>query len=126
MQKIDSEGSGVVLYLRQEGRGIGLTNKIRAYGLQDREGLDTVEANLRLGFAADQRDYGVGGQILVDLGIRKVRLLTNNPLKRRALEGLGLDVVEQVPLEIEPNERNRDYLRTKREKLGHSLGFEED
>ena len=79
-----------------------------------------------MGFAADQRDYGVGGQILVDLGIRRVRLLTNNPLKRRALEGLGLDVVEQVPLEIEPNERNRDYLRTKREKLGHSLGFEED
>jgi 3,4-dihydroxy 2-butanone 4-phosphate synthase/GTP cyclohydrolase II len=126
MQRIDQEGCGVVLYLRQEGRGIGLTNKIRAYGLQDREGLDTVEANLRLGFAADQRDYGVGGQILVDLGIRKVRLLTNNPLKRRALESLGLDVVEQVPLEIEPNERNRDYLRTKREKLGHSLGFDED
>jgi 3,4-dihydroxy 2-butanone 4-phosphate synthase/GTP cyclohydrolase II len=126
MERIEREGRGVILYLRQEGRGIGLKNKIRAYGLQDREGLDTVEANVQLGFAADQRDYGVGGQILVELGVRRLRLLTNNPRKQSAIEALGLEIVERVPLEITPNEKNLEYLRTKREKLGHELRFGEE
>ena len=107
--------------MRQEGRGIGLENKIQAYELQDEEGLDTVEANERLGFPADLRDYGVGAQILADLGVRKMRLMTNNPGKRAGLEGYGLEIVERVPLEIEPNARNLEYLRTKKEKLGHVL-----
>ena len=121
MKLIEAEGSGVILYMRQEGRGIGLKNKIKAYGLQDREGLDTVQANERLGFAADLRDYGVGAQILHDLGVRKMRIITNNPGKRAGIEGYGLSIVERVPLEITPNERNLQYLRTKKEKLGHVL-----
>ncbi len=121
MKMIDAVGSGVILYMRQEGRGIGLKNKIRAYALQDDEGLDTVEANERLGFPPDLRDYGVGAQILVDLGVRRMRMITNNPGKRAGIEGYGLHIVERVPLEIEPNERNYEYLRTKKEKLGHVL-----
>jgi len=121
MKMIAHEGKGIILYMRQEGRGIGLKAKIRAYGLQDSEGLDTVQANERLGFAADQRDYGVGAQILYDLGVRKMRMITNNPGKRAGLEGYGLTIVERVPLEIEPNEKNLEYLRTKKEKLGHVL-----
>ena len=121
MKMIEAEGRGVLLYMRQEGRGIGLKNKIKAYGLQDCEGLDTVQANERLGFAADLRDYGVGAQILHDLGVRKMRIITNNPGKRAGIEGYGLQIVERVPLEVEPNERNLEYLRTKKEKLGHVL-----
>jgi 3,4-dihydroxy 2-butanone 4-phosphate synthase/GTP cyclohydrolase II len=121
MQRIAAEGRGVLLYLNQEGRGIGLANKLRAYELQD-QGLDTVEANERLGFKPDQRDYGIGAQILRDLGVRTMRLLTNNPRKFVGLEGYGLSVVESVPLEITPVvESTRKYLRTKKEKLGHRL-----
>jgi 3,4-dihydroxy 2-butanone 4-phosphate synthase/GTP cyclohydrolase II len=121
MKMIEAEGAGVLLYMRQEGRGIGLKNKIKAYGLQDQEGLDTVEANERLGFPPDMRDYGVGAQILVDLGVRKMRLITNNPGKRAGIEGYGLSIIDRVPLEIKPNEKNLEYLRTKKEKLGHVL-----
>ena len=121
MQAIGKEGRGVVLYVRgHEGRAIGLTHKLRAYELQDK-GHDTVEANLALGFPADQRDYGIGAQILVDLGIRTMRLLTNNPEKRAGLEGYGLAIAERIPLETDPTPENIDYLRTKREKLGHLL-----
>jgi 3,4-dihydroxy 2-butanone 4-phosphate synthase/GTP cyclohydrolase II len=121
MKMIEDEGCGVLLYMRQEGRGIGLMNKIRAYSLQDQEGLDTVQANERLGFPPDMRDYGVGAQILRDLGVRRMRLITNNPGKRAGIEGYGLTIVDRVPLEIKPNEKNLEYLRTKKEKLGHVL-----
>ena len=121
MQKVAEVGKGVVLYMRQEGRGIGLKNKLRAYALQD-TGLDTVEANEVLGFGADMRDYGVGAQILVDLGLSKIRLLTNNPMKIVGLkEGFGLEIVERIALEVEANEKNRRYLETKRDKMGHLL-----
>jgi len=120
MQMIDEEGKGVLLYMRQEGRGIGLANKVCAYRLQD-EGLDTVEANLHLGYPPDLRDYGIGAQILVDLGVRKLRLLTNNPKKVAGLSGYGLEIVEQVPIEVEPNPYNLRYLKAKKEKLGHKL-----
>ena len=123
LQRIGEEGRGVLLYMRQEGRGIGLHNKLRAYALQD-EGMDTVEANHALGFPADRRDYGIGMQILADLGIREMRLLTNNPAKRAGLEGYGLKVVERVSIVVEPNAFNLRYLETKRTKLGHLLGVE--
>ncbi|HSH76932.1 MAG TPA: bifunctional 3,4-dihydroxy-2-butanone-4-phosphate synthase/GTP cyclohydrolase II [Herpetosiphonaceae bacterium] len=120
MERIAAEGRGVVLYLRQEGRGIGLHNKLRAYALQE-QGLDTVEANEQLGFPADLRDYGIGAQMLVDLGVRRLRLLTNNPKKIRGLQGYGLEVVEQMPLTVAPNPANARYLDAKRRKLGHLL-----
>jgi 3,4-dihydroxy 2-butanone 4-phosphate synthase/GTP cyclohydrolase II len=120
MERIAEEERGVLLYLNQEGRGIGLSNKIRAYELQD-QGYDTVEANERLGFKADQRDYGIGVQILKDLGVRSMRLLSNNPRKLVGLEGYGLSVVEWLPLEIAPSQTSERYLRTKKEKLGHKL-----
>jgi 3,4-dihydroxy 2-butanone 4-phosphate synthase/GTP cyclohydrolase II len=121
MDQVQRAGKGVVLYMRQEGRGIGLLAKLRAYQLQEQEQLDTVEANRRLGFAPDLRHYGIGAQILCDLGIRKIRLLTNNPKKVVGIDGYGLCIVEQVPIQIAPNQSNRLYLQTKREKLGHLL-----
>lgn len=120
MQIIEKEGKGVVLYMNQEGRGIGLLNKLKAYKLQE-EGMDTVEANLQLGFDMDERDYGVGAQILRDLGITKMRLMTNNPRKRAGLLGYGLEVTEAVPIEMTPNTHNEKYLFTKRDKLGHEI-----
>ena len=123
LRRIEAEGTGILLYMRQEGRGIGLENKIRAYNLQDK-GFDTVEANERLGFKPDLRDYGVGAQILVDLGVRRIRLLTNNPKKIIGLSGYGLQVVERVPIEVVANEANVRYLRTKKKKMGHILNME--
>jgi 3,4-dihydroxy 2-butanone 4-phosphate synthase/GTP cyclohydrolase II len=120
MRRIEAEGAGVVLYLRQEGRGIGLTNKLHAYKLQE-QGLDTVEANRQLGLPVDRRDYGIGVQILRDLGLRKLRILTNNPKKIYGLEGYGMEITEQLPVRVEPGAHNRQYLQTKREKLGHAL-----
>jgi 3,4-dihydroxy 2-butanone 4-phosphate synthase/GTP cyclohydrolase II len=120
MEIVEKEGKGVIVYMMQEGRGIGLVNKIAAYKLQD-QGLDTIEANLHLGFKADERDYGVGAQILRNLGITKMKLLTNNPVKRVGLEGFGLEVTEIVPIEIKPNKYNHKYLKTKRDKMGHHL-----
>jgi 3,4-dihydroxy 2-butanone 4-phosphate synthase/GTP cyclohydrolase II len=121
LHRIEEEGMGVLLYLAQEGRGIGLLNKLRAYELQE-SGLDTVEANLELGFAADQREYGIGSQMLADLGLTTIRVLTNNPKKISGIAGFGLTVVSQEPIEVAPNSENRRYLETKREKLGHTIG----
>ena len=123
MAKMEEEGSGVLLYIRQEGRGIGLVNKIKAYALQD-EGYDTVEANEELGFAPDMRNYGIGAQILVDLGVRKMRLLTNNPKKMVGLDGYGLSITEQVPIEVEANEFNKCYRECKRLKMGHMINVD--
>jgi len=121
MEMIDKEGVGVILYLRQEGRGIGLVNKLKAYDLQQNKGFDTVEANRKLGFKDDLRDYGLGAQMLADLGVGKMKLLTNNPKKMVGLEGYGLTIVEQVSIEVEPNEHNRGYLECKKLKMGHLL-----
>jgi len=123
LEMIEKEGKGVLVYMRQEGRGIGLTNKLKAYALQD-QGLDTVEANHRLGFPADARDYGIGAQILCDLGVHKMRLMTNNPRKIVGLDGYGLRVVDRVPIEVGLQERNARYLKTKKDKLGHLLNME--
>lgn len=120
MEMIEKEGKGVIVYMMQEGRGIGLFNKIAAYKLQD-QGLDTVEANLHLGFNPDERDYGVGAQILSNLGVTKMKLMTNNPVKRVGLEGYGLEVTQVIPLEVEPNEHNQKYMKTKRDRMGHKL-----
>lgn len=120
MKMVEEAGKGVVLYMNQEGRGIGLVNKLKAYKLQE-EGLDTVEANLKLGFGMDERDYGVGAQILRELGISKIKLISNNPRKRAGLLGYGLEIVENIPIEIKPNSHNKKYLATKRDKLGHTI-----
>jgi len=120
MEMIDKEGKGLILYMNQEGRGIGLINKLKAYNLQE-NGFDTVDANLQLGFKMDQRDYGVGAQILRSLNVTKMRLMTNNPKKRAGLVGYGLEVVENVAMEIKPNPHNEVYLKTKRDKMGHSI-----
>jgi 3,4-dihydroxy 2-butanone 4-phosphate synthase/GTP cyclohydrolase II len=123
LEQVAEAGKGAVLYMRQEGRGIGLLSKLQAYKLQQEEGLDTVEANQRLGFGPDLRHYGIGAQILLDLGVRQIRLLTNNPKKVVGVEGYGLRIVERVPLQIPPNEDNERYLRTKKQKLGHLLSY---
>ncbi len=120
METIEAEGKGVIVYMNQEGRGIGLLNKLKAYKLQE-EGMDTVEANIELGFKMDERDYGVGAQILRDLGVRKIRLMSNNPKKRKGLIGYGLEIVENVSLQVQPNPHNAQYLDTKREKMGHEI-----
>ena len=125
MRMIEKAGQGVIVYLNQEGRGIGLFNKIKAYNLQEK-GRDTVEANLDLGFEEDERDYGVGANILHELGLGKIRLITNNPVKRAGLEGYGITVVENIPLSIPPNEHNLFYLKTKKNKMGHLLDLFED
>lgn len=124
LRQIEEAGRGVLLYMRQEGRGIGLINKLKAYKLQE-QGFDTVDANLKLGFPADLRDYGIGAQILKDLGVRKIRLMTNNPRKIKGLEGYGLEVVERVPIQMKENEDNTKYLHTKQAKLGHLLKFDD-
>jgi 3,4-dihydroxy 2-butanone 4-phosphate synthase/GTP cyclohydrolase II len=120
MELIEKEGKGVIVYMNQEGRGIGLLNKLKAYKLQE-QGRDTVEANLELGFKMDERDYGVGAQIIRDLGIRKMKLITNNPVKRVGLIGYGLEVVENVPIIIQSNPHNEKYMQTKKNKMGHSI-----
>ena len=120
MKMIEKEGKGVLLYMHQEGRGIGLMNKLKAYELQDK-GLDTVEANERLGFEPDLRDYGIGAQILLDLGVKRMRIITNNPKKIKGLEGYGIDVTERIPIESRPHSRNLRYLRIKKEKMGHLI-----
>jgi 3,4-dihydroxy 2-butanone 4-phosphate synthase/GTP cyclohydrolase II len=121
LEMIAKEGKGVLVYISQhEGRGIGLLNKLKAYELQDK-GCDTVDANLHLGYPPDVRDYGLGAQVLYDLGVRKMRLMTNNPAKRAGLSGYGLEIVERVPLQVTPNDINRDYLKAKRDKLGHLI-----
>ena len=120
MKMVEKEGKGIVLYMFQEGRGIGLINKLKAYKLQE-QGLDTVEANIELGFAADERDYGVGAQILRNLGVRKIKLLSNNPKKRAALLGYGLEIIETVSLEMPTNPHNLEYMKTKRDKMGHNV-----
>jgi 3,4-dihydroxy 2-butanone 4-phosphate synthase/GTP cyclohydrolase II len=125
MRRVEKEGKGVIIYMNQEGRGIGLFNKIKAYKLQE-EGRDTVQANLDLGFREDERDYGVGASILRELGLGKIKLLTNNPIKRAGLEGYGLEIVENIPLEIPPNEHNEFYLKTKKNKMGHFLELLDD
>jgi len=124
LRMIEAEGKGVLVYMNQEGRGIGLMNKLQAYKLQE-EGLDTVEANIKLGFGMDDRDYGIGAQILRDLGVSKMRLITNNPKKRTGLVGYGLEIVENIPIETTPNKHNKGYLKTKKEKMGHSLNLED-
>jgi 3,4-dihydroxy 2-butanone 4-phosphate synthase/GTP cyclohydrolase II len=120
MDMIEEAGKGVIIYMNQEGRGIGLINKLKAYELQE-QGYDTMEANVKLGFKPDERDYGIGAQIIRDLGVKKMRLLTNNPTKRTGLVGYGLEIVETVPLEIESNVHNELYMKTKRDKMGHTL-----
>lgn len=125
MQMVEREGKGVILYMNQEGRGIGLVNKLKAYKLQE-EGMDTVEANLRLGFGMDERDYGTGAQILRQIGATKLKLMTNNPRKRAGLKGYGIDIVDIVPIEIAPNPHNENYLKTKRDKLGHKILIEKE
>ena len=122
MEAIEKEGKGVIVYMNQEGRGIGLMSKIAAYKLQE-EGLDTVDANVELGFKADERDYGVGAQILRELGVSKMRLMTNNPVKRIGLEGYGLEISEIVAIEIKPNPHNAFYMHTKKNRMGHNLHF---
>jgi 3,4-dihydroxy 2-butanone 4-phosphate synthase/GTP cyclohydrolase II len=120
MEQIEKEGKGVIVYMNQEGRGIGLVNKLKAYKLQE-GGMDTMEANIELGFKADGRDYGIGAQILRELGVSKMRLMSNNPQKRTGLIGYGLEIIENVPLEIPSNVHNKEYLQTKRDKMGHNL-----
>jgi 3,4-dihydroxy 2-butanone 4-phosphate synthase/GTP cyclohydrolase II len=120
LKMVEAEGKGLVLYMNQEGRGIGLLNKLKAYKLQE-QGMDTVEANIKLGFSMDERDYGVGAQILRELNISKIRLISNNPKKRAGLLGYGLEIVETVPVEIAPNIYNEKYLKTKRDKMGHKI-----
>ncbi len=120
MEMIEAAGKGAIIYMNQEGRGIGLMNKLKAYKLQE-EGLDTLEANIKLGFKGDERDYGIGAQIIRNLGISKMKLMSNNPTKRTGLIGYGLEIVENIPLEINSNEHNELYLRTKRDKMGHQL-----
>ena len=120
MEMIEKEGKGVIVYLNQEGRGIGLLNKLKAYKLQE-NGYDTVEANIELGFKADERDYGVGAQILRDLGVRKIKLMTNNPKKRAGLIGYGLEIIENVSITTVPNQFNKKYIQTKIDKMGHSI-----
>ena len=120
MKMVEKAGKGVILYMMQEGRGIGFMNKLKAYKLQE-EGMDTVDANIALGFKADQRDFGIGAQILLDLNISKMKLITNNPKKRAALDGYGLEIVENIPIQTIPNIHNETYLKTKRDKMGHEL-----